>query len=145
MIAVLVVRARVVLPLLVALGIPRVSARGQQVLATNEGSNSVSVIAGNKVVATIPVGNQPRGLAVSKDGKRAYVALGKDSAVAVIDLATHRVIDRIPVGSDPEQVAVDADDRTLYVSNVALDSASAVARTGTHCVSGWPSESRRRA
>ena len=77
MIAVPFARARVVLALLVALGIPRISARGQQVLATNEGSNSVSVIAGNKVVATIPVGNQPRGLAVSKDGKRAYVALGR--------------------------------------------------------------------
>ena len=122
--------ARVGLVLVMALGIPVTSARGQLLLATNEGGNSVSVIEGNKVVATIPVGNRPRGLAVSKDGKRAYVALGKDDAVAVIDIATRRVIDRIPVGSDPEQVAVDGHDRMVYVSNEALDSASAVAIDG---------------
>jgi YVTN family beta-propeller protein len=122
--------ARIALVLVLALGVPGTAARGQLLLATNEGSNSVSVIEGNKVVATIPVGNRPRGLAISRDGKRAYVALGRDDAVAAIDIATRRVIDRIPVGNDPEQVAVDAHDRLVYVSNEALDSASAVAVDG---------------
>ena len=122
--------ARAALVLVVALGVPQTGVRGQTVLATNEGSGTVSVIEGSAVVATIPVGNRPRGLAVSKDGTRAYVALGKDDAVAVIDVAARRVIDRIPVGTDPEQVALSSDGRIVYVSNEALDSATAVAIDG---------------
>jgi len=122
--------AGVAMALLVALGVPHTDARAQRVLVANEGSGTVSVIEGTSVVATIPVGNRPRGLAVSKDGRRAYVALGKDDAVAVIDIPTKSVVDRIPVGTDPEQVALSTDGRTVYVSNEALDSATAVAIDG---------------
>ena len=122
--------AAAALAVVVALGIPAGAARGQRVLVSNEGSGTVSVIDGSTVVATIPVGNRPRGVAVSADGARAYVALGKDDAVAVIDVAARRVIDRIPVGTDPEQVALSPDGRTVYVSNEALDSATAVAVAG---------------
>ena len=122
--------ARLAVMLIAALGIPLGRARGQQVIATNEGSGTVSVIEGTAVVATIPVGNRPRGLVVSRDGKRAYVALGKDDAVGVIDLEARRVVDKIPVGTDPEQVALSSDGRTVYVSNEALDSATAVSVDG---------------
>ena len=118
------------LALVIALGVPTDAARAQRALATNEGSGTVSVIEGTAVVATIPVGNRPRGMVVSPDGARAYVALGKDDAVAVVDIAGRRVVDRIPVGTDPEQVALSADGRTVYVSNEALDSATAVAVDG---------------
>jgi YVTN family beta-propeller protein len=120
----------VALLLMVALGVTPVSVRGQQALVSNEGGNTVSIIRGKAVVATIDVGARPRGLAVASDGRRAYVALGKDNAVAVIDVAARRVVDTIPVGTDPEQVALSPDGRTVYVSNEALDSASAVAVTG---------------
>ena len=124
-------RATAGLVLVAALGVPLARADGQlRLLATNEGSGTVSVIEGTAVVATIPVGNRPRGLAISRDGKRAFVALGRDDAVAVIDIATRRVVDKIPVGSDPEQVAVSPDGRTVFVSNEALDSATAVAVAG---------------
>jgi YVTN family beta-propeller protein len=115
---------------LATLGTAPTIARAQRVLVSNEGGNSVSVIEGKAVVATIPVGARPRGLAVAADGRRAYVALGVDNAVAVIDLAARRVVDKIPVGTDPEQVAVSPDGRTVYVSNEALDSATAVAVSG---------------
>jgi YVTN family beta-propeller protein len=113
-----------------SLGAAASTARAQRVLVTNEGSNTVSVIEGTKVIATIPVGNRPRGLAITGDGTRAFVALGKDDAVAVIDVASCRVVDTVPVGSDPEQVAVSADGRTVYVSNEALDSATGVGVQG---------------
>jgi YVTN family beta-propeller protein len=43
----------------------------QNAYITNEGSNSVSVIdtATNTVIATIPVGGEPHGVAVSSDGR----------------------------------------------------------------------------
>jgi YVTN family beta-propeller protein len=115
---------------LVALGTAPSTARAQRGLVSNEGGNTVSVIEGNAVVATFDVGARPRGLAVAPDGRRAYVALGKDNAVGVIDIAARRVVDTIPVGADPEQVSVSPDGRTIYVSNEALDSATAVAVTG---------------
>src|SRR5258705_8041475 len=123
-------RAGAAMILMAALSAPASVVRGQRVLVSNEGSGTVSVIERNAVVATIPVGNRPRGIAVARDGKRAYVALGKDDAVAVIDIAIRRTIDRIPVGTDPEQVAISPDGRTIYVSNEALDSATAVAVNG---------------
>jgi YVTN family beta-propeller protein len=122
--------AVVALLVAVALGVPHGRALAQRVLASNEGAGTVSVIEGTAVVATIPVGNRPRGIAVSADGTRAYVALGRDDAVGVIDIAARKVIDKIPVGSDPEQVALSPDGRTVYVSNEALDSATAVAVDG---------------
>ncbi len=47
------------------------------VYVTNEDSNNVSVLDGNThaVLATIDVGKRPRGLKVSPDGTRLYVAV----------------------------------------------------------------------
>src|SRR4051812_12479702 len=47
------------------------------VCVSNEKSGDVSIIdpAGRQVVATIPVGNRPRGIHPSPDGKFLYVAL----------------------------------------------------------------------
>src|SRR3954471_15553565 len=56
-------------------------------------------------IATIPVGGRPRGMALTPDGKRILVALAKDDAVAVVDLASRHVVRSVPVGKDPEQVA----------------------------------------
>lgn len=66
---------------------------------TNGDSNSVSVmdIATNGVVATIPVGSNPRGVAVSPTGARVYVTNQVSNDVSVIDTATNTVIATIPV------------------------------------------------
>src|SRR5580765_188969 len=65
--------------------------------------------ASGEVAATIPVGGRPRGMALSPDGRRVFVALGKDDAVAVVDLASRHIVRRLAVGKDPEQVAVGPD------------------------------------
>src|SRR5205823_2537612 len=46
-------------------------------------------------VATISVGGRPRGMALAADGRRILVALGKDDAVAVVDLASRHVVRRV--------------------------------------------------
>ena len=48
---------------------------GKHVYVANGGSANVSVIdtATNTVLATVPVGTNPRSIAVTPDGKRAYV------------------------------------------------------------------------
>jgi YVTN family beta-propeller protein len=58
--------------------------------AANAGSNDVSVIdiATNTVTATIPVGTNPLGVAVTPDGSKVYVANFGDDNVSVINTAT---------------------------------------------------------
>jgi YVTN family beta-propeller protein len=79
------------------------STRAQNAYITNEHSNNVSVIdtATNTVIATIPVGPSPVGVAVTPDGSKVYVANFSSNTVSVIDTATNTVIATIAVGSQP--------------------------------------------
>src|SRR3712207_8733419 len=49
---------------------------------------------------------EPRGVAVTKDGRTAYVALTTADAVAVVDLEGRTVRRRIPVGARPWHLAL---------------------------------------
>ena len=63
---------------------------------------SVISTATNTVIATIPVGSSPVGVAVTPDGSKVYVANDGDNTVSVISTATNTVIGApIPVGNDP--------------------------------------------
>jgi YVTN family beta-propeller protein len=77
----------------------------QHAYITNEGSNTVSVIAtaSNTVTAMIALpGSLTYGVAVNRDGSKVYVTnnIGNNS-VSVIDTASNTVT-TIPVGDDPE-------------------------------------------
>jgi len=90
------------------------------------------------VIATVIVGKRPRGLAVSHDGSRLYVAvsgvprcpsgvararcarLPRDLAadgVAVVDTRTLKVLERLPAGSDPVELALGHSERQLFVAD----------------------------
>jgi YVTN family beta-propeller protein len=75
---------------------------------TNAESDNVSVIdtTTNKVTATIPVGSNPMGVAISPSGTKVYVINAHSNDVSVIDTATNIVITTVPVGSSPKGVAV---------------------------------------
>ncbi len=59
------------------------------------------------MVATIPVGTSPEGVAIDPATHTALVDNHKDSTVSVIDLKRHSVIWTIPVGQEPIDIAVD--------------------------------------
>ncbi len=59
----------------------------------------------------------PLGLALSADGKTAYVALSVDNSLAVIDLPTGKVATKLTLGIAPYGVALSPDGKTVYVSN----------------------------
>jgi YVTN family beta-propeller protein len=107
---------------------------------SNERSDNITLIDGESrtVVATVPVGKRPRGVQLSPDGSRVYVALsgsprlgpGVDperakslkadkaaDGIAMLERASLRMIRKLSVGSDPEQFALSRDGRTLFVSN----------------------------
>ncbi len=67
-----------------------------------------------------PFGTQPDALAVSRDGKRLYVALAGLNAVAVLDASDPHHLHRVgllPTGWFPSALALSPDDRFLYVVN----------------------------
>ena len=61
------------------------------------------------------VGFHPHGMAISSDGRRAYVALSAAAQVAVVDLERGRVVDRIDVGRWPRFLALSPDESRLAV------------------------------
>ncbi len=59
----------------------------------------------------------PCGLALSADGRRAYVALGGRNTLAIVDLESGKVEGEVEVGVAPYGVALSPDGGTAYVSN----------------------------
>ena len=115
-------------------------AYAERVYVSNEDERTVSVVDSERaaVVATIEVGKRPRGMKVSRDGSRLYVALsglpkcppttpdeecaklGRDlkaDGVAVVDTAAGKLMKVLEAGSDPEQFALSADGKRLFVAN----------------------------
>lgn len=86
---------------------------------TNAGSGTVSVIdtETNSVTATLGVGQNPVGVAVSPDGRAVYVTNLSSGTVSVIDAAALSVARTYTAGASPFGIAVSPDDRYLYVAN----------------------------
>ncbi len=72
----------------------------------------------DSVIATLPVGTAPLGVAYGPDDSRVYVDnfFSNPGTVSVIDTSTNTVIANITVGSQPLGAAYDPDDGRVYVS-----------------------------
>lgn len=112
------------------------TADGKEVWVSNELGSSVSVIrtADHTVADTIrfePKGFRPDdvtpvGLTMSRDGKTAYVALGKANHVAIVDVASRKVRNMVLVGKRAWGLALSRDGSLLYVANGLSDDVSVV-------------------
>jgi YVTN family beta-propeller protein len=74
-----------------------------------------------KTAATIKVGSQPKGVAVSSDGKRAYVVNSGENSVSVIDLGSGTEITKVAVGESPYDVALSPRGRAYVINNLSRD------------------------
>jgi len=63
----------------------------------------------------------PVDLLITRDGQRAYVALGRANHVAVVDVPNRKVIDYILVGKRAWGLALTNDEKKLYVANGLSD------------------------
>jgi YVTN family beta-propeller protein/parallel beta-helix repeat protein len=94
----------------------------------NENSNNVSVIdtSTNTVIASVPVGNYPFGVAVNPTGTRVYVTNYISNKVSVIDTSNNTVIATVPVGTSPSGVAVNPEGTRVYVANTLSGNVSVI-------------------
>ena len=89
------------------------------VYVSNEKDNTVSVIDGEsfEVIDTLSVGERPRGLVLSNDGKILYICTSDEDHVEAYDLETGKFMYSLPSGPDPELMALDANGKMLYIAN----------------------------
>lgn len=110
------------------------------IYTSNEDAGELNIVSAgdHKVLATIPVGQRPRGVRVSPDGSKVYVALSgspkcppsmsdeecesqksdkSKDGIAEIDVKTRKVLRVLPGGSDPEQFDISPDGTRLFVAN----------------------------
>lgn len=116
----------------------RDASSGPLLYVSNETAGRVDVLDPVKgvVVRQIPVGKRPRGIVLSHDRTRVFVALSgspiggpgvdesklppadrKADGIGVVGVASHTLDRKYESGVDPETFAVSADDRTIFVSN----------------------------
>jgi len=80
---------------------------GGHVFISDLGGDQVFVLdsAERKQVKTITVGRGPAGILMDPGGSRAFVAVGEENGVAVIDLKTLAVTTRVETGPGPDGLA----------------------------------------
>jgi len=113
-----------------------------KIFVTTAGSQSVTVIDVPKLLATvrsrrqpfandlsasaeyvsarIPVGHNPRGLLLSPDGKRLYVANRLDDSISVVDAKTDKVTATIDLGGPKTVDALRRGERLFYTAEFAF-------------------------
>jgi YVTN family beta-propeller protein len=89
------------------------------VRAARSFANDLSASA-NYVTARIPVGRNPRGIVLSPDGKRLYVATRMDDKIAVIDTKAAKVVSSIDLGGPREITPLRRGEQNFYEASFAF-------------------------
>lgn len=109
---------------------------GKELWVTNELGSSVSIVAtaDHSVIGEVKFAVKgaraedisPVGITMTKDGKRAFVALGKANHVAFVDVAGRKVTDLVLVGKRAWNVALDKAEQRLWVVNGLSDDVTVI-------------------
>jgi len=96
---------------------------GETLLVVNPDSNSLTLVdtATRSTIVELPVGTDPRTVAVDDARSRAYVANRGSDTVSVVNLTGPRVVADVNVGDRPYGVALGPDGRRLYVAEQGID------------------------
>src|SRR5260370_15311574 len=95
------------------------AAQAGTILVSNEKANSITVLDADslEIVRTVPVGQRPRGIVLSKDRNTLFICASDDDRIEVLDLKDYMLKEPLPSGPDPETSALHPDGEHLYVSN----------------------------
>lgn len=103
-----------------------------KLVVANAEKNSVTILnitnpaIAPAVIAEVPVGKEPRNVAISNDDLFAYVTNQADGTVSVINLTTNTVAKTVTVGTEPYGIAVTPFDGKVWVANSASDTISVI-------------------
>lgn len=121
---------------------------GKELWVTNELDASVSILstADHNVIGTIKFTVKgaraedisPVGITMTRDGKRAFVSLGKANHVAFIDVPGRKVTDLVLVGKRAWNVTLDKAEQRLWVVNGMSDDVTVVDVAGAKAVKSIP-------
>jgi len=121
---------------------------GKELWVTNELDASVSIVATatHTVVGTLKFEVKgaraqditPVGILMTRDGKRAFVALGKANHVAFVDVASRKVSNLVLVGKRAWNVALDKAEAKLLVVNGLSDDVTVVDVAGAKAIKSIP-------
>ena len=93
--------------------------RGAALWAVNSSTGSVSTLegaTGHEVGLPIKTGALPNSIAITPDGKRAYVMNFVGDSVTVIETGTRIPIKTIPLTANAESIAISPDGKTVYAT-----------------------------
>ncbi len=120
----------------------------QELWVTNElGASVTNIDAGaNKIETTVPFEPKgfrrehvtPVGIAMTLDGKPAFVGLGRTNHVAVVDVATRKIEKYILVGKRAWNATFNRDESLLYVVNGLSDDISIVDTSSFKAIKSIP-------
>lgn len=121
---------------------------GKELWVTSELDASASVIstANHEVIGKVKFEVKgaraeditPVGIQMTRDGKRAFVALGKANRVAFVDVPGRKVTDLVLVGKRAWNVTLDQAEARLYVVNGLSDDVTVVDVSGAKAVKSIP-------
>jgi PQQ-dependent catabolism-associated beta-propeller protein len=121
---------------------------GKELWVTNELDASVSIVstADHSVSGTVKFTVKgaraedisPVGITMTKDGKRAFVSLGKANHVAFIDVPGRKVTDLVLVGKRAWNVTLDKAEARLWVVNGMSDDVTVVDVAGAKAIKSIP-------
>jgi YVTN family beta-propeller protein len=106
----------------------------RHVVVVNRLANSVSIIqvknkkgrdVSNKI-AEIPVGEEPRCVAIHPSDRAAYVTNAISGTVSVVNLNQQTLVTELQVGTEPRGCALTADGSLLYVANLTEGTVSII-------------------
>jgi YVTN family beta-propeller protein len=98
-----------------------VTSGGKRAYVSNKDDHSISVVDLETLAVTKTITDarikDPEGFALSKDGKKAYVALSSRDVIGVLSTDTDTLTGEIPVGKTPMRMTLSPDGSTLWVAN----------------------------
>jgi YVTN family beta-propeller protein len=82
-------------------------------------SDGIGVVdlAANRLVATLPSGQDPESFDLSPDGKILYVSNEETAEMTALDVSTRTIRGKVTVGQEPEGVAVRPDGKVVLVTS----------------------------
>jgi YVTN family beta-propeller protein len=107
--------------------------------ATSRGPDTVTAFAGatGRVLATVPVGKAPMGLAVPPGTNKLYVGNEGSNSVSVISLTRREVIATISVGSRPHHMYASPDGSRVYVAEFGTNKIGVIDTMTDSLIAEW--------